>query len=129
MSELIKEARSFGDLSENSEYDEAKTEQGKLYSKIAELRALVENAEIIEIADVTHDAVAIGSRVKILDLSDETEESYQIVGSQEANPMFGRISEESPLGRVLLGSREGDEVTFEAPAGTMKFRILTVEYL
>ncbi len=73
--------------------------------------------------------MAIGSRVKILDLSDETEESYQIVGSQEANPMFGRISEESPLGRVLLGSREGDEVTFEAPAGTMKFRILTVEYL
>ena len=129
VSELIKEARSFGDLSENSEYDEAKTEQGKLYSKIAELRALVENAEIIEIADVTHDAVAIGSRVKILDLSDETEEPYQIVGSQEANPMFGRISEESPLGRVLLGSREGDEVTFEAPAGTMKFRILTVEYL
>jgi transcription elongation factor GreA len=128
VSELIKEARSFGDLSENSEYDEAKTEQGKLYSKIAELRALIENAEVIEKADVTHDAVAIGSKVQLLDLAEHAEETYQIVGSTEANPMQGRISDESPLGRVLLGSREGDEVSVEAPAGTMRFRILSVKY-
>lgn len=128
VSELIKEARSFGDLSENSEYDEAKTEQGKLYSKIAEYRALIENAEIIEKVDVAHDAVTIGSNVRLLDLQEETEEVYQIVGSQEANPMYGRISEESPLGRVLMGSREGDEVTFEAPAGVMRYRILSVKY-
>jgi transcription elongation factor GreA len=128
VSELIKEARSFGDLSENSEYDEAKTEQGKLYSKIAEYRALVENAEIIEKVETAHDAVTIGSSVRLLDESDQTEETFQIVGSQEANPMSGRISEESPLGRVLMGSREGEEVTFEAPAGTMRYRILSVKY-
>lgn len=128
VSELIKEARSFGDLSENSEYDEAKTEQGKLYSKIAEYRALVENAEIIEKVETAHDAVAIGSTVRLIDMTDETEETYQIVGSQEANPMYGRISEESPLGRVLMGNREGDAVTFEAPAGTMKYKILSVKY-
>lgn len=128
VSELIKEARSFGDLSENSEYDEAKTEQGKLYSKIAELRALVENAEVIEKVDVAHDAVNIGSSVLLLDMTEKVEETYKIVGSQEANPIYGRISEESPLGRVLMGSHEGDEVTFEAPVGTMRFKILSVKY-
>ena len=128
VSEQIKEARSFGDLSENSEYDEAKTEQGKLYSKIAELHALIDNAEVIEKVDVAHDAVGIGSSVKIFDLAEKTEETYKIVGSQEANPMSGRISEESPLGRVLMGSREGEEVTFEAPVGTMRFKILSVKY-
>jgi transcription elongation factor GreA len=127
VSELIKEARSFGDLSENSEYDEAKTEQGKLYSKLAELRSLIENAEIIEKVDAAHDAVSIGSSVRLLDLTEQTEETYKIVGSQEANPMSGRISEESPLGRVLMGKREGDEVTFEAPVGTMQFRVLSVQ--
>ena len=111
VSELIKEARSFGDLSENSEYDEAKNEQGKLYSKIAELKALIEKAEIIEKQDMDKGVVALSSRVKILDVDENEETEYQIVGSQEANPMSGRISDESPIGRGLLGHKVGETVT------------------
>ena len=127
VSELIKEARSFGDLSENSEYDEAKTEQGKLYSKIAELKALIEKAEIIEKQDMDKGVVALSSRIKLLDVDENEELEYQIVGSQEANPMSGRISDESPIGRGLLGHRVGETVTIDAPAGQMKFTILAVE--
>lgn len=127
VSELIKEARSFGDLSENSEYDEAKTEQGKLYSKIAELRNLVDNAEIIEKVEIAHDAVAIGSTVTLEDEAEHEQETYQIVGSQEANPMQGRISDESPLGRALQSRREGDTVKVEAPGGELVFKIIKVK--
>lgn len=127
VSELIKEARSFGDLSENSEYDEAKTEQGKLYSKIAELKALIEKAEIIEKTEMDRGTVALSSRIKLLDVDENEELEYQIVGSQEANPMSGRISDESPIGRGLLGHRVGATVTIDAPAGEMKFTILSVE--
>ena len=116
VSELIKEARSFGDLSENSEYDEAKTEQGKLYSKIAELKALIEKAEIIEKTEMDRGTVALSSRIRLLDLDENEELEYQIVGSQEANPMSGRISDESPIGRGLLGHKVGETVTIEAPA-------------
>ena len=127
VSELIKEARSFGDLSENSEYDEAKTEQGKLYSKIAELKALIEKAEIIEKTEMDRGTVALSSRIKLLDVDENEELEYQIVGSQEANPMTGRISDESPIGRGLLGHKVGETVTIEAPAGEIKFTILSVE--
>ena len=127
VSELIKEARSFGDLSENSEYDEAKTEQGKLYSKIAELKALIEKAEIIEKQDMDKGVVALSSRIKLLDVDENEELEYQIVGSQEANPISGRISDESPIGRGLLGHKVGETVTIDAPAGQMKFTILAVE--
>ena len=126
VAELIKEARSFGDLSENSEYDEAKTEQGKLYSKIAEMKKLIENAEIIEKVSGTT-AVALSSRVKVRDLDENIEEEYQIVGSQEANPMQGRISGDSPFGRGLLGHHVGEVVTVEAPAGVLRFEILEIE--
>lgn len=126
VSEQIKEARSFGDLSENSEYDEAKTEQGKLYSKIAEMKKLIENAEIIEKVSGTT-AVALSSRVKVRDLDENIEEEYQIVGSQEANPMQGRISGDSPFGRGLLGHHVGEVVTVEAPAGVLRFEILEIE--
>jgi transcription elongation factor GreA len=126
VSELIKEARSFGDLSENSEYDEAKTEQGKLYSKIAELKNLVENAEIIEKVE-SAGSIVLGSRVRVLDVAENFEEDYQIVGSQEANPMQGRISDDSPFGRGLLGHRVGETVTVEAPAGQLRFRILDIQ--
>ena len=125
VSEQIKEARSFGDLSENSEYDEAKTEQGKLYSKIAEIKNLIENAEILE--KVQSVGVAVGSKVRVLDLAENVEEVYQIVGGQEANPMQGRIYDESPFGRGLLGHMEGEEVTVEAPMGVLRFRIIGIE--
>ena len=129
VSEQIKEARSFGDLSENSEYDEAKTEQGKLYSKIAELKVLIENAEIVEKneEDVPKDSVTLGSIVKVLDLEFDEEETYEIVGSQEANPKAGRISDDSPVGRALHTHRAGDTVTVAAPAGEIKLKILSVE--
>ena len=128
VSELIKEARSFGDLSENSEYDEAKTEQGKLYSRIAELKDLIENAEIVEKqAAPGHDGVNLGSRVTILDMDENEEEVYEIVGSQEANPKVGRISDDSPVGRALHTHRAGDTVTVAAPAGEIKLQILSVE--
>lgn len=127
VAELIKEARSFGDLSENSEYDEAKTEQGKLYSKIAELKNLIENAQIVEKVETSADTIVIGSRVKVLDIDEDSEEEYQIVGSQEANPMEGRISDDSPFGFALKGHKVGDTVTVEAPAGELQFKILSVE--
>ena len=125
VAEQIKEARSFGDLSENSEYDEAKTEQGKLYSKIAEIQALIENAEIVEMTTVAG-TVGHGSHVKVRDLEEGSEDEYQIVGSQEANPMLGLISSDSPFGRGLLGHSVGETVTVEAPAGAMRFEILDV---
>jgi len=128
VSELIKEARSFGDLSENSEYDEAKTEQGKLYSKIAELKDLIENAEIVDKpAEVKVGLVILGSRVKIRDEEENSEEEYEIVGSQEANPMQGRISDDSPLGKSLIGHGEGETVTLDTQAGVLKFTILSVQ--
>ena len=127
VAELIKEARSFGDLSENSEYDEAKTEQGKLYSKIAELKVLIENAEIVDNldTDAPKDTVTLGSVVKVLD--EDFEETYEIVGSQEANPRMGRISDDSPVGRALHGHRAGDVVTVMAPAGAIQLKIVSVE--
>ena len=129
VSELIKEARSFGDLSENSEYDEAKTEQGKLYSKIAELKVLIENAEIVDNmeADAPKDTVTLGSIVKVRDLEDDFEDTYEIVGSQEANPREGLISDDSPVGMGLKGHRAGETVIISAPAGELKFAILSVE--
>jgi transcription elongation factor GreA len=127
VAEQIKEARSYGDLSENSEYDEAKTEQGKLYSKIAEYKNLLENAEIVE-KSARSGAIGIGSKVKVLDLEFNEEAEYQIVGSQEANPVQGRISDDSPFGRGLMGHRVGETVTVEAPAGDLKFEILSISY-
>ena len=129
VAEQIKEARSFGDLSENSEYDEAKTEQGKLYSKIAELKVLIENAEIVDNieTDVPKDAVTLGSIVCVRDVEDGFEETYEIVGSQEANPREGRISDDSPVGRGLRGHKAGETVSINAPAGELKFEILSVQ--
>ena len=127
VAEQIKEARSYGDLSENSEYDEAKTEQGKLYSKIAEYKNLLENAEIVEKSARTSN-IGIGSRVTVLDMEFDEELEYQIVGGQEANPAIGRISDDSPVGRGLIGRRAGDTVTIEAPAGELQFKILKVTY-
>lgn len=126
VAEQIKEARSFGDLSENSEYDEAKTEQGKLYSKIAEIQNLIENAEIIEDSDET-DAVGNGSIVTIKDIEFDIIETYKIVGSQEANPAAGKVSDDSPVGRALMGHAVGETVDVEAPSGIIKFEIIKIE--
>ena len=128
VAEQIKEARSFGDLSENSEYDEAKAEQGKLYSKIAELKDLIENVELVDNVeeDLPKDSVTLGSVVDVIDLEDNMEETFEVVGSQEANPREGRISDDSPVGKGLHGHRAGDVVTIEAPAGMLQFKIVSV---
>ena len=129
VAEQLKEARSFGDLSENSEYDEAKNEQGKLYSKIAEIKDLLENAEIVDVSDedMPKDAVTLGSKVTVLDIEEDFEEVYEIVGSQEANPRAGKISDDSPVGRALKGCKAGEIVTIDAPAGAIKLKIVSVE--
>ena len=120
VAELIKEARSFGDLSENSEYDEAKNEQGKLYSRMAELDEILSNYVVIEEEETEGEYVRLGSTVTVLDKEFNEELTYKIVGSQEADPMNGAISEDSPFGKALLGKNEGDEVTVE-------YKILKVE--
>ncbi len=125
VAEQIKEARSFGDLSENSEYDEAKNEQGKLYSRIAEIEDILAHAVIIEDGAGT-DNVDSGCKVKIADAKSGKEFEYQIVGSQEANPKLGRISDESPLGKALIGAKVGDTVQYDAPMGTMYFEVKAI---
>ena len=127
VAELIKEARSFGDLSENSEYDEAKNEQGKLYSRIAELDEILSNYTLIEEQENHMDMVHVGNNVVVKDLEFDETLHYQIVGSQEADPMNGAISEDSPFGKALLGKSEGDQVVVDAPAGRIEYKLLKVE--
>ena len=127
VADQIKEARSFGDLSENSEYDEAKNEQGKLFSRIAELENILANCVVIEETEDDSNVVRLGSKVKVLDLEFEEEEEYEVVGSQEADPMNGRISEDSPFGRALLGKTVGEEAHVEAPAGMVRYRVLDIQ--
>ena len=126
VAQQIKEARSFGDLTENSEYDEAKTEQGKLYSKIAEIKNLIENAEIVQVS-VKTDVIGIGSRVTVRDFEDGSESTYEIVGSQEADPGMFRVSDDSPFGKGLIDKKKGDTIEIDAPAGVIRFEILSVE--
>jgi len=127
VAEQIKEARSFGDLSENSEYDEAKNEQGKLYSRIAEVEAVLANYVVIEDQEFAAGSVSLGSMVKVLDRESGEEETYHIVGSQETDPMNGRISEDSPFGKALLGKVVGDEVEVEAPMGILRYKVLDIQ--
>ena len=128
VAELIKEARGFGDLSENSEYDEAKNEQGKLYSRIAEIEDILLHAVIITEDDAAGTSVTIGSRVTVAEIKSGKElPEYKVVGSQEADPMNRAISEDSPFGRALMGAKEGDEVVVEAPVGEIHYRIVKIE--
>ena len=127
VSEQIKVARGFGDLSENSEYDEAKNEQGKLYSRIAELENILEHAVIIDENDQPKDQITIGSKVGVINVKTGAKGAYQVVGSQEADPMNGRISEESPFGKALLGKVVGDDVVVEAPAGVLHYQVLDIQ--
>ncbi len=123
----IKEARSFGDLSENSEYDEAKNEQGKLYSRIAEIENILANAVVIAEEPVADDAANVGSKVRVKDEKTGEEEEYTIVGSQEADPMNGRVSEDSPFGSALIGKTVGEKFSFDAPIGTLTYQVLAID--
>ena len=128
VADQIKEARSFGDLSENSEYDEAKNEQGKLYSRMAEVENILQNCVVIEEEyDENSSTVRLGSKVTVLDKEFNEEEVYEVVGSQEADPMNGWIPEDSPFGKALLGKATGEEVVVGAPVGTLRYQIVNVE--
>jgi transcription elongation factor GreA len=125
IAEKIRVARGYGDLSENSEYDEAKNEQAKIEARIVELEKMLEDVTIIE-DDVDTDTVTIGVTVTVYDIEFEEELTYRVVGSAEADPMNGLISDDSPVGRALLGAKVGDEVVAEAPVGELKFRIVSI---
>ena len=127
VAEMIKVARGFGDLSENSEYDEAKDEQGRVYSRIAEVENILANCVIIEESDLSGDYVRLGCTVTVLDKEFHEEVTYKIVGSQEADPMNGAISEDSPFGKALLGKSVGEDVTVDAPAGAVEYKVLKIE--
>jgi transcription elongation factor GreA len=122
----IKEARSQGDLSENAEYDAAKEEQAEIEARIGLIEKMLRNAEVIDEDDLDADSISIGSKVTILDLEYNEEVEYLIVGSTEADPIGGRISNESPLGIALLDKRVGDNISVEAPDGIIKYKILAI---
>src|ERR671933_553382 len=124
VAERIRHARDFGDISENAEYTEAKNEQSLVEGRIQTLEAMIRNAVVIEEEPREQGVVAVGAQVKVT--SDEGEESYSIVGPAEADPLHGRISNESPLGRALLGHRVGDEVEWTSPIGVSRVKILAV---
>ena len=117
-------ARSFGDLSENAEYDEARNEQAKTEARIKELEELIENAVIVDEIDTS--VVSLGSVVRVRDESDGEEFEYSLVGSNEANPLLGKISDQSPIGKSLMGTREGAVLHIEAPVGTITLTVLSV---
>lgn len=127
IAEKIKVALSFGDLSENSEYDEAKSEQGKLESRINELEAILQNYKLIDEDELPSDIVNRASKVTIRDMETKEEFTYQIVGPQQANPMKNRISDESPVGKAILGKKKGATVSVEAPAGVLKYKIIDID--
>ena len=127
IAEKIKNAMSFGDLSENSEYDEAKNEQAMVEARIAEIEELLKNAEVLDEKEISKDKVSIGSKVKVKNLKSGTEMEYQIFGSpEEIDPINGKISFKSPLGEALMGNKVGATVSSKAPAGEMKFKILKI---
>lgn len=123
----LREAISQGDLSENSEYDAAKEEQAFIESRINTLENMIRNAKIINRDNQDKSIVGIGSKVKIQELPDGDVEEYTIVGSAEADPLEGKISNESPIGAELIGKQKGEEVTVPAPGGTIKFKILHID--
>ena len=126
VAEKIKQALAFGDLSENSEYDEAKNEQAQVEARIAQIEGMLKLARVVDESDISTDAVGIGTRVKLLDVEFEDEEEYSIVGSSEADPSQNRLSYESPVGKALIGKKVGDIVDVDAPAGKIQFKILEI---
>ena len=126
VSEKIKVALGFGDLSENAEYDEAKNELAEVELKIVKLEKMLKNAKIIDEDEISTDVVSVGIKVKVLDIDMEEEETYSLVGSEEADPMNNKISDESPVGRALIGAKAGDVVTVNAPNGDFEMKILEI---
>ena len=126
VADKIKVAISFGDLSENSEYDEAKNEQAMIESRILQIEAMLKNVKILDAGELDTEVVNVGSKVQVLDVEFDEEETFYIVGSTEANPDAGKISDESPVGKGLLGHRIGDIVAIPVPNGSVNYKILNI---
>ena len=127
ISELIATARSFGDLSENAEYDAAKDQQAKMEGEIVELEAAILTAVVVSDEEITNEKVNVGTTVRVLDQDEDFEDEYRIVGPHEADPMNNAISIDSPVGAALIGKRKGDELTIEIPGGLSHLKVLSIE--
>ena len=127
VAQKIKEAREQGDLSENAEYDAAKDEQRDIEARIEELEKILKNAEVVDEDEVDLERINIGCRVKILDVEYNEELEYKIVGSTEANSLKGKISNESPVGKALIGTKVGDVINVETPAGVFQYKVLEIQ--
>jgi transcription elongation factor GreA len=127
VADRIRVAREFGDIAENAEYDDAKNEQALLEARIAKLEEQLSAARVIEKRDITSDVVSIGSRVRLKDMDDNKTVEYHIVGSAEANPAEQKLSNESPVGKAILGRKKGEVVEVAAPRGSLKYKILDIK--
>ena len=127
VAQKIKEAREQGDLSENAEYDAAKDEQRDIEARIEELEKILKNAEVVDEEEIDLDKINVGCKVKILDIEYNEELEYKVVGSTEANSLTGKISNESPVGRAIIGAGVCDIVTVETPAGELQYKILEIQ--
>ena len=127
VAEKIKEAREQGDLSENAEYDAAKDEQRDIEARIEELEAILKNAEVVVEDEADTEKINVGCKILVWDEEFEEEVEFKIVGSTEANSLQGKISNESPLGKALMGRKVGDEISVEAPVGMMSYKVLKIE--
>ena len=127
VSERIKEAREFGDISENSEYDDAKNEQAHIESRILQLEHQLRNARIVDSHDVDTGVVSIGTKVTVRTPADKKTKVFALVGSAEADPLQDRLSNESPLGKALLGCKKGDKVTVSTPRGQVEYQVMKIE--
>ncbi len=126
VAQAIQKARAYGDLSENSEYDEAKNEQAEIEGKIAQLEATLENAIVLDDAELGTDKVNVGNKVAVHNIDDDSDAEYKIVSTTEADPIMGLISDDSPLGKALLGQRKGDSINVETPMGVVKYTITEI---
>lgn len=126
VAEKIKEARGQGDLSENAEYDSAKEEQAEIEARIVFLEKMLRNAEVIDEEEVSKDVISVGCTVRLFDVEFDEEVDYTIVGSAEADPMDGKISNESPVGMGLLGHKTGETVVISAPEGEIEFKVIEI---
>ena len=127
VAERIRIAREFGDIAENAEYDTAKTEQGHLEARIAMLEERMRDARVISKKDIAKDVVSIGSKVRLRDVAAKETIEYHIVGSAEANPSENKLSNESPVGKAIIGKKKGETVEVAAPRGKMRFKILEIK--
>jgi transcription elongation factor GreA len=127
VADRIRVAREFGDIAENAEYDDAKNEQAMVEHRIAQLEERLLNARVIDKKEISKDVVSIGSRVKLKDMETNKSVEYHIVGSAEANPSENKLSNESPVGKAIIGHKKGEVVEVAAPRGTLKFKILGIE--